>query len=57
MIEPRVIQPGAGLPAESDAPASTIPSASDVEQPEPPRLVEVDLLVEDVAIDGMCGVY
>jgi mycofactocin precursor len=29
-------------------------------QTEPPReapLVEVDLLVEDVSIDGMCGVY
>ncbi len=23
----------------------------------PPQLVEEDLLVEDVSIDGMCGVY
>jgi mycofactocin precursor len=23
----------------------------------PPALVEADLLVEDVSIDGMCGVY
>jgi mycofactocin precursor len=27
-----------------------------VEEPEP-ELVEEDLLVEDVSIDGMCGVY
>jgi mycofactocin precursor len=25
--------------------------------PEPTELVEQDLLVEDVSIDGMCGVY
>jgi mycofactocin precursor len=25
--------------------------------PETPELVEQDLLVEDVSIDGMCGVY
>jgi len=25
--------------------------------PEPQSLVEADLLVEDVSIDGMCGVY
>ena len=29
-----------------------------VEETEPtPTLVEEDLLVEDVSIDGMCGVY
>jgi mycofactocin precursor len=32
----------------------TIPTA---ETPEPAPLVEEDLLVEDVSIDGMCGVY
>jgi mycofactocin precursor len=26
-------------------------------QPAEPPLVEEDLLVEDVSIDGMCGVY
>jgi mycofactocin precursor len=26
-------------------------------QPEPENLVVEDLLVEDVSIDGMCGVY
>ena len=28
-----------------------------VEAPAPAELVEQDLLVEDVSIDGMCGVY
>ena len=27
------------------------------EEPEPDELVEDELLVEDVSIDGMCGVY
>jgi mycofactocin precursor len=33
--------------------------ASDAIAPQPaePVLVEADLLVEDVSIDGMCGVY
>ena len=41
----------ATAPAELDAPsrdAETAPTAP---------LVEADLLVEDVSIDGMCGVY
>jgi len=29
----------------------------EVEVDEEPELVEEDLLVEDVSIDGMCGVY
>ena len=32
-------------------PAREVPVAADAE------LVEADLLVEDVSIDGMCGVY
>lgn len=28
-----------------------------VAEPEVPEVVEEDLLVEDVSIDGMCGVY
>jgi mycofactocin precursor len=28
-----------------------------VDETEAPELVEEDLLVEDVSIDGMCGVY
>jgi mycofactocin precursor len=26
-------------------------------EPDPDELVEADVLVEDVSIDGMCGVY
>ncbi len=37
-------------PAEADGSASADASPGD-------RLVEEDLLVEDVSIDGMCGVY
>ncbi len=34
------------------------PEVDPQEQPEPEaELVEEDLLVEDVSIDGMCGVY
>lgn len=33
----------------------TAPVAQDV--PVTPEVVEQDLLVEDVSIDGMCGVY
>jgi mycofactocin precursor len=28
-----------------------------VEAPEPDELVEEELLVEEISIDGMCGVY
>jgi mycofactocin precursor len=34
-----------------------IEPAAPVEAPEPVALVEEDLLVEDISIDGMCGVY
>jgi mycofactocin precursor len=33
------------------------PPAEEAEVPPPEDLVEDDLLVEDVSIDGMCGVY
>jgi mycofactocin precursor len=42
----------ATLDAERDAQA---PAAHEPEAPD--ALVEEDLLVEDVSIDGMCGVY
>ena len=32
-------------------------AASETEAAAPALLVEQDLLVEDVSIDGMCGVY
>jgi mycofactocin precursor len=41
--------------AEIDEPeATSVPVAADDQADE---LVEADLLVEDVSIDGMCGVY
>jgi len=47
---------------EDQATASTVETvtAEPVPQNETPaleRLIEQDLLVEDVSIDGMCGVY
>jgi mycofactocin precursor len=33
------------------------PPQSDVQPPAAEALVEDELLVEDVSIDGMCGVY
>jgi mycofactocin precursor len=33
------------------------PAAEQLEPAAEPALVEQDLLVEDVSIDGMCGVY
>jgi mycofactocin precursor len=45
----------------SEVQASTIVVEAEppapVEAPEPTALVEEELLVEDVSIDGMCGVY
>ena len=38
------------------APVSTSPDVLESATPEPVEVVE-DLLVEDVSIDGMCGVY
>ncbi|MDO9407927.1 mycofactocin precursor MftA [Patulibacter sp.] len=35
----------------------TTEATATVEAPAPAALVEQDLLVEDVSIDGMCGVY
>jgi mycofactocin precursor len=44
-----------GVPAIApEAPATVEPEG---EQRPAERLVEADLLVEDVSIDGMCGVY
>ena len=39
----------------SDAPAEAV--ASDAPRPDEQEHVLEDLLVEDVSIDGMCGVY
>jgi mycofactocin precursor len=40
-----------------DTAALTIETVVETEVQETPALVEEDLLVEDVSIDGMCGVY
>ena len=40
--------------ADTQAPAEPIAAA---ESEETAELTDVDLLVEDVSIDGMCGVY
>ena len=32
-------------------------TAATVEEPAAPEVAEQELLVEDVSIDGMCGVY
>ena len=49
---------GAELPAQepvaTDAPVVPAPSA---EEEQSDTLVIEDLLVEDISIDGMCGVY
>ena len=48
---------------ESTSPQATIPAAPAEPDPAPATaaddalLVEADLLVEEVSIDGMCGVY
>ena len=39
------------------APELAAQTPEPVALPEPVELVEQDLLVEDVSIDGMCGVY
>lgn len=52
MVEQTI--PEANLEREPTMPEA--PSGQEDHGPEP-ALVEVDLLIEDVSIDGMCGVY
>jgi mycofactocin precursor len=48
----------AAIVIEDDAAnAAPEPSKAPPTEPRPAALVEADLLVEDVSIDGMCGVY
>jgi mycofactocin precursor len=47
--------PAAAVPPESDQAPSGAELAATAEAGD--ALVETDLLVEDVSIDGMCGVY
>jgi len=55
------MQSGATAGDAREAPmADAQPTATSVSEPEPQRerdLVEEELLVEEVSIDGMCGVY
>ena len=57
-VDPSVTQAETPAPARPETPASahaeTAATPSDRSGEE---LVEADLLVEDVSIDGMCGVY
>lgn len=48
-------EPGAG--ASPVPPRATAPSVTEGHNQPADELVEEDLLVEDVSIDGMCGVY
>lgn len=48
-------EPPPTVAAETDDPEATALDGPAVAQDE--ELVEADLLVEDVSIDGMCGVY
>jgi mycofactocin precursor len=43
--------------AADEAPTAEAVDTRDAEPAAPDQLVEADLLVEDVSIDGMCGVY
>jgi mycofactocin precursor len=55
MVEPTT--PAAPLPVPvQDASSPPAPGPVD-DRDRPTPLVEADLLVEDVSIDGMCGVY
>ncbi len=49
---------GTRAPAGTDtAPGTPAPAADGAVEPVHEELVDDDLLVEDVSIDGMCGVY
>jgi mycofactocin precursor len=50
--------PSAPLPTEAAPIATDLSTATEETEPGPqPSLVADDVLVEDVSIDGMCGVY
>jgi mycofactocin precursor len=40
-----------------EPPAGQVADRPDAEEAGPAALVEADLLVEEISIDGMCGVY
>jgi mycofactocin precursor len=55
MVEPRVAN--AGVAFEKDADGVRPPEVPPGEERPDSHLVEEERLVEDVSIDGMCGVY
>jgi mycofactocin precursor len=45
---------------ENEAEAETTPAPPAVnvdDEPAAPELIETELLIEEISIDGMCGVY
>jgi mycofactocin precursor len=50
------VKPATAQTSNDRQPSSQAGSTPTTE-PRPDALVEADLLVEDVSIDGMCGVY
>ncbi len=57
MAEETIQAPGAVLPAGNVLEPQSGTVETTPEAPAGSALVEADLLVEDVSIDGMCGVY
>jgi len=53
MVEPTTPSAAVSVPERQTLP----PDHRDDEERSAAKLVEADLLVEDVSIDGMCGVY
>jgi mycofactocin precursor len=51
------IPAAAAAPSDERDPVPPRPTAGQAEHRDEPVLLEADLLVEDVSIDGMCGVY
>lgn len=50
-------EPMNSVSAPSTADAIEATNATDASQPAPADLIEEELLVEEISIDGMCGVY
>ncbi len=40
-----------------DPPADQLPEADEMVSIQPDQVIAADLLVEEISIDGMCGVY
>ncbi len=51
------VTPTASSPTTRPVAAPAVGAARTAPEPAGEELIEADLLVEDVSIDGMCGVY